>query len=90
MTDLLKRVAFTLKEHMNGNDDSHLTERELEIIGLLMHGYSSKEIAAKLYISKHTVDTHRRHIIRKTGLRNLMEVVVQRLQEGMHFEKGLG
>lgn len=46
-----------------------LTKREKRIIALLMHGNSSKEIAEELCISIHTVNTHRKNIIRKTECR---------------------
>ena len=47
-----------------------LTDREIEIIELLLDGKSSQQIADKLFISRHTVDTHRRNIIEKMGIRN--------------------
>ena len=37
-----------------------ITKREMEILNLLSRGMSSNEIAAKLFISHHTVDFHRR------------------------------
>jgi len=42
-----------------------LTKREIEIIGLLVQGLNSQNIADKLYISKHTVEKHRKNINRK-------------------------
>lgn len=44
-----------------------LSAREIEILILLCKGYSSSEIAAQLYLSAHTVNTHRRNILKKTG-----------------------
>lgn len=44
-----------------------LTKSEKRIIALLVHGKSSKDIAEELCISVHTVSTHRKNIIRKTG-----------------------
>ncbi|GAB4299567.1 MAG: hypothetical protein Kow0098_26200 [Ignavibacteriaceae bacterium] len=52
----------------------HLTDREIEIIELLLQGNSSQQIAEKLFISKHTVDTHRRNILEKTGAQNTTEL----------------
>ncbi len=40
-----------------------LTEREIEVIQLLLEGKTSKEISGILFISKHTVDTHRSNIL---------------------------
>jgi DNA-binding CsgD family transcriptional regulator len=54
---------------------SKLTVREKEILKLLGSGHSSKEIAVLLFISKGTVDQHRKNIIRKTGARNIAEVI---------------
>jgi DNA-binding NarL/FixJ family response regulator len=53
-----------------------LTERENEILELLALGKTSKEIAEALYISKHTVDTHRRNIIEKTKTQSIQELLV--------------
>jgi len=44
-----------------------LTDREIEIVKLLMKGKSSGEIGELLFISKNTVDTHRRNILSKTN-----------------------
>lgn len=44
-----------------------LTDREIEIVKLLMKGKSSGEIGELLFISKNTVDTHRRNILKKTN-----------------------
>jgi DNA-binding CsgD family transcriptional regulator len=43
----------------------YFTRREEEIIKFLNAGFSSQEIADKLFISKNTVDTHRRNLLRK-------------------------
>jgi DNA-binding NarL/FixJ family response regulator len=47
-----------------------LTAREVEVIGLLAHGLSNREIGAQLYISAHTVANHIRSILTKTGAAN--------------------
>ena len=46
-----------------------LTSREREIMQLVSQGSSSKQIAAKLFISKHTVESHRKHILRKLSVK---------------------
>ena len=48
-----------------------LTDRQLQIMGLVLEGYSSKIIAANLGISQRTVVNHRALIIKKTGSRSL-------------------
>lgn len=44
-----------------------LTDREIEIIRLLREGKTSKQIGEILFISRNTVDTHRRNILQKTN-----------------------
>jgi FixJ family two-component response regulator len=52
----------------------NLTEREREIMMLMVSGMTSKEIARELEISPRTVDIHRSHVMAKTGAANLMEL----------------
>ena len=61
----------------------NLSDREIEIVSLLAEGLASKQIGSELEISKHTVDTHRRNLIMKTGCKNTMELVVRCVREGM-------
>lgn len=51
------------------------TLRELEILGLIAKGITSKEIADRLYLSLDTVKNHRKNMIRKAGCRNIAEVL---------------
>ena len=53
----------------------HLTSREIQILRLLARGKSSHEIGYLLSLSKHTVDTHRRNMIRKMDVSNSIELV---------------
>ncbi|MDB5261724.1 MAG: hypothetical protein JWQ14_1005 [Adhaeribacter sp.] len=50
--------------------DAFLSKREVEILKLLGKGYSSKEVAKELFISIHTVETHRRNMLEKTNIRD--------------------
>jgi DNA-binding NarL/FixJ family response regulator len=45
-----------------------LTERETEIIGKIAEGLTTKDIAAKLFVSEFTINTHRRNICRKLNI----------------------
>jgi DNA-binding NarL/FixJ family response regulator len=47
-----------------------ITERETDVLKLLVKGLSNKEIADKLNISIHTVISHRKNIIQKTGIKS--------------------
>lgn len=52
-----------------------LTAREKEIFDLLMRGYDNEAIAASLFISAKTVDTHRTRVFRKLGVHSLGELL---------------
>jgi len=53
-----------------------ISDREIEIVQLLSLGYNSKEIGETLFISEHTVNTHRRNMVRKLDLRNSYQLIV--------------
>ncbi len=53
----------------------NLSKREVEIAELLDKGFSSEEIGEKLFLSKHTVNTHRSNILSKTGAKNTVELL---------------
>lgn len=60
-----------------GRDDKYelLTEREQEILRLIVQELSNKQIAEKLFISERTVETHRKNIFRKTNTSSLVGLV---------------
>ena len=60
-----------------------LTGRELEILGLVGAGKTSREIAAELYISENTVRNHVRNILDKLGLKSRFEAVTWAQREGL-------
>lgn len=60
-----------------------LTERELQILQLIVKEFTSKEIAEQLGISKQTVDTHRMHIMEKTSAQTLVGLIKYALSSGV-------
>ncbi len=61
----------------------NLSEREIEVITLVTSGYSNKEIADKLFISIHTLYTHRKNIMRKLNFKSPVELVLFALDLGL-------
>lgn len=59
-----------------------LTRREKEILKLLMEGKLSKEISDILYISKQTVDTHRKNMLRRNNINNTGELISKAIKQG--------
>ena len=60
-----------------------LSERERDVLELLVRGHTNQEIGKTLYISVRTVDTHRAHIMRKLGLETRAELVLFALANGL-------
>lgn len=66
LTELGKKVLGTLNIENNETEErENLSLREKEIISYVVKGLTNQEIADKLFISVHTVMTHRRNIARK-------------------------
>ena len=61
--------------HQNFQVFKKLTSREKEILGLIAVGKTSKTIGEQLFISKETVATHRKNILRKLPCKNLYELI---------------
>ena len=64
----LAQLATSDNQHLLGA--SVLTTRERQIFHLLSQRLTNKEIAARLYLSEHTVKNHVHHILKKLGMRN--------------------
>lgn len=79
MDNLILRVTKTLDQDSfirnNYRKFAELTPREKEVITLLASGKSSMEIAELLFISFHTVSTHRKNIIRKIDCKSFAELL---------------
>lgn len=72
-TEVLNIMMTRLKKQKTiEKNTALLTPREIEIVKLIMEELSSEEIAEKLFISKRTVDTHRKNIISKTNARTIV------------------
>lgn len=65
---------------MKGNVFS---DREFEIIRLIESGLNSNEIGNKLFISPHTVNTHRRNILEKSGKQSVAELIYDLKERGV-------
>lgn len=69
------KLGISSKE-INTNKKQNLTEREKEVLKLLAKGLSIKEIAEKVYLSPHTVLSHRKNISAKTGIKTIAGLTV--------------
>ncbi len=67
----------------NGCSGISLSEREIEVIRLISDGKTNKEIADKLFLSTHTVNTHRKNIMNKLGIKNTAGIVIYAFRENI-------
>ncbi len=77
------QVTKTIMRNLSGNkpkvvqsDQIPLTDREKEVLHLILKEYSNKEIASTLFISPRTVDAHKRNLLEKSGSRNTAGLVL--------------
>jgi len=64
-----------------------LTEREVEVLGLIARGFSNQEIADRLFVSETTIRFHVSNILGKLHLANRTQAVLYALREGLaHLE----
>ncbi len=64
------------KTEKHSNREERLSEREKMVLRYVALGYTNKEIAGKLFISMHTVITHRKNITRKLGIKTVSGLTV--------------
>lgn len=87
--DIVKQMQ---KENINPNkvffksldpNPVQLSERELQIIQYIAEGYTNSQIAAIIYLSNHTVNTHRKNIMKKLGVNNTAGIVMYAVKTEM-------
>ncbi len=60
-----------------------LSSRERQVLQLLAEGLSTKEMASRLHVSQRTVETHRRKISQKLGIRSIAALTKYAIREGL-------
>lgn len=83
-----KTQSFNLKS-INQQLFDPLTERELEVLGLVAKGYSNKKVSETLFISTNTVKTHLLQVYEKLGVENRTQAAVRAARAGMLESKAV-
>jgi len=68
---IINKINYYFSEVSDTKADNQLSVREIEILTMVAQGYSNKQIAVKLFISIHTVITHRKNITFKLGIKSI-------------------
>jgi NarL family two-component system response regulator LiaR len=77
-------AGSVLREMVGSTGVKHdLTEREMEVLRLLAHGRTNREIAGELVVSEETVKTHVGNILTKLHLAHRTQAVIHALKEGL-------
>ena len=69
--EIIKKIKKNTKKFSSYK----LTNREVEVLALIMEGFTNKEIANKLFVSAETIKSHRKNILRKTECRNIAMLI---------------
>ena len=81
-----KVLDIIMEKHFRVAQESEptvLTTRETEILKLIAHGHSTQVIADALFLSPHTVQTHRKSIIKKLNIKSPTEFVIYAMDLGL-------
>ncbi len=70
-------------KHATPENAETISEREREIVILIAEGFSSKEIADKLFISPRTVETHRKNIMAKMCFQSVADLIRYAFKQGL-------
>ena len=85
----LNQVTNTLQADNDEPDTAPLSDREKDVLVCLSKGLKNNEIADKLNISVHTVITHRKNIVRKTGIKSVAALTVYAILNNLIEEKDI-
>ena len=85
----LNQVSNTLQTDNEDPDTAPLSDREKDVLICLSKGLKNNEIADQLNISVHTVITHRKNIVRKTGIKSVAALTVYAILNNLIEEKDI-
>ena len=85
----INQVSNTLQSDDDESDTAPLSDREKDVLVCLSKGLKNNEIADQLNISVHTVITHRKNIVRKTGIKSVAALTVYAILNNLIEEKDI-
>jgi len=73
-------LIFNNKPSEGSYKNEGLSEREIEVLKLIGQGFTSKQIADQLFISIHTVNSHRKNLLKKLGMKSPTQLMVYAIE----------
>ena len=83
MSAAILEIFSGRRDFDGGSPIERLTDREFEVFQLMGQGLSTREIGQRLHISSKTVESHRRNIMRKLGLKSAARLVRYAIHHGL-------
>jgi DNA-binding NarL/FixJ family response regulator len=83
ISDIVIKDFLTGWQAMDGSVFSTLTIKEREVLQLIAEGKSTRQIAGALYVSIKTIESHRKQIMDKLGIRSIAELTKYAIREGL-------
>ena len=77
---ILEIVMAPQEEVSTYGEPTDLSKRELEVLELIAKGYRTVDIAEKLFVSVHTINSHRKNILKKLNLKSPAQLIVYALE----------
>ena len=72
---ILQELVSPEVKSLRDSEEVNITDREKEVLKLIVDEYTNQEIADELFVSVRTVDAHRRNLLQKTGAKNTAGLV---------------
>ena len=79
----LKNILNSFEPEHRTHYEAQISSRELEVLQLIAEGFTDQQIADQLFISIHTVNSHRKKLLLKFDARNTAELVKKTLEKGI-------
>ena len=70
------------REILDLRSKNKVSIRETEILQMISEGYTVKEIASELYLSEHTIISHKKNLTHKLKAKNCVDMIVKAIRMG--------
>lgn len=79
----IKLDLLSILQQKNKAKSQEITDRELEVLECIAHGLTNQEISEKLFLSQHTIESHRKNILAKLEAKNTADLIRIAIEKGL-------